>query len=116
MITGLGVDVLTLSAVRDSLRRVGEALPRQVLGEQEMQVFLDLRDTAGEDLAAAYLARRICAKESYFKASGSRLGWRQVQVLNDERGRPYIEGAAGCLVSISDHGDVVTSAVVLQSA
>lgn len=118
MIAGLGTDLA-------EVERIEKAIMRQV-GFREM-VFSETEITYCEAKANRYehYAARFAAKEAFFKALGT--GWaegtafNEVEVINDEHGRPSIKlsghtavivGEVTIHVSLS-HVKAMASAVVI---
>ena len=128
MICGIGTDIVATERMRQALTRRGVGLAQRLLGPLEYPRFSRLPDTA----AAAFLARRFAAKEAALKALGTGLRdgmrWQDVQVDNDDSGRPRLVlsgqarnrfqamGATTSHVSISDERDYVVAFIILESA
>lgn len=79
-----GVDLIEIDRVRRGLARYGARFSNRFFtpGEQEQ--------CAGR---AASLAGRFAVKEAVGKALGTGIGdvgWKDIEILNDERGRPYL--------------------------
>lgn len=124
MITGIGVDVVTLSRVRDTHNRFGERFARRILSADEMIEY------AAAKHPERFLAKRFAVKEAAVKAlgTGERAGvlLKDFSVTHDKLGKPclYIAGEAarrcerdGIIsnhVSLSDEGDTVVAFVVLE--
>jgi holo-[acyl-carrier protein] synthase len=123
LIYGIGTDILDVSRLRHLSKTMGAVLPRQVLGPLELEVYSGM---AVQEIALNYLARRFAAKEAFIKAANEpKLDMREVQVLNDEKGKPLISLSGKAMlnfgkwnhhVSISDDGDLVAATVILESA
>lgn len=124
MIVGIGTDIARIARFTIALERHGERLPQRLLGDLERE---RLRS---HPLPAAYLAKRFAAKEAFVKALGTGLRhgmrWREIQVLNDDLGRPALQlsGRASELaekagvdhvhLSLSDEDDLACAFVVLE--
>jgi holo-[acyl-carrier protein] synthase len=86
MIAGIGTDIIQIERIRRAIEK--EALKLKVFSEREI-AYCD-KDKSGESYAA-----RAAGKEAFFKALGT--GWRdkmgisEVEILNDELGKPFIE-------------------------
>ncbi len=78
---------------------------------------------------AAALAMRFAAKEAFAKAAGlgmRGLGWREIEVVHDARGKPSLSlhgragdwarqnGVTASFVSLSDESDYAAAVVVLE--
>ena len=127
MITGHGVDIIGLDRVRQMFDKMGEAVARHVLGKSELQTFEDIMRT-DKELALNYLAKRLAAKEAFYKALGSGMTapytWQDAELLNDEMGKPYFKFSGMTLVainnrntfvSVSDHSDMVIGSVIIEN-
>ena len=124
MIVGLGSDLVRIDRLQRALDRFGEGFARRVF-------------TSGERLAcekrsgrAACYAKRFAAKEALVKALGTGMRggiwFRDVEVLNDGLGRPFltVTGAARARMdamgpvtahlSLSDEGGFALAFVILE--
>lgn len=103
MIRGIGVDLV-------DFKRIDFKIARKVLSKKELVIY----DTLDEKLKKEYLAERFAVKEALFKADNSYFDFDKVSVLNDEKGKPYLENING-FVSIAHDGGMVCAFVVLNS-
>ncbi|KAA0228518.1 holo-[acyl-carrier-protein] synthase [Fimbriimonadia bacterium ATM] len=76
MIRGLGIDVVEVSRIADAMRK-----PRF------LERILTQRERSGS-LTPAFVAGRWAAKEAVAKAVHTNLRWHDVEIDNDESGRP----------------------------
>ena len=88
MIVGLGIDLVEIDRIRSIYRRHPERFVRRILTEAEQKYVLRFRDPSER------LAGRWAAKEAALKALGTGLakglGWRDVEVLRNEDGKPRL--------------------------
>ena len=127
MIFGVGTDIVELVRVQQTYERFGERFVERLLMPEERELFEASRQPV------RFLAMRFAGKEAAVKAMGTgfRHGmWiRDVGVLNNEWGRPYLvfseRGRAVCQrlgvgeghVSLTDDaGLVVAFAVVMRAS
>lgn len=124
MIHGIGTDLLDARRIREGLARFGEHYADRILAPAEHAGYYASRDPA------RFLAKCFAAKEAFAKATGTGLrapvSLRNLAVLRDARGRPYIEcapelaawlaarGLTAHHVSLSDEGDLVLAYVILE--
>lgn len=103
MIIGIGTDIIEVNRIKDCLARHPKFTER---------VFTDAETAYCLSHAgwAERLAGRFAAKEAIAKALGTRLRWRDVEVLPDAAGKPVVHlrnkaaealGKGRVLVSIS---------------
>ena len=87
-VLGVGVDVVDIDRMQRTVRRTPRVLQRLfTTGE------LARCTSRCGDLRFGGLAARFCAKEALAKALGTGLrgfGWRDVEVVNDELGKPSV--------------------------
>lgn len=102
MISGIGVDIV-------DFKRIDLKIARKVLSKKELVIY----DTLDEKLKREYLAERFAVKEALFKADNSYFDFDKVSVLNDEKGKPYLDDING-FVSIAHDGGIVCAFVVLN--
>lgn len=118
----VGVDLVQVSRVADSLTQFGDRFLRRVFTAGEIAYA-----TAAPAVTAQRLAARFAAKEAAFKAIGlDEVGpcWRQIEVQREESGacRLILHGAAhqtaakkgvvDLAVSLSHEGDYATAVVL----
>ena len=126
MIVGLGIDLVDVERVRVLLARHAERARRRLFTPTE-RAYAEQRAEP-----ARHYAARFAAKEAAFKAlAGSpvarRIGWQDVEVVNDADGRPtlHLHGPAArraaelrlraAWVTLT-HTDTVAAATVVLEA
>ncbi|NLC57634.1 MAG: holo-ACP synthase [Armatimonadetes bacterium] len=114
MVDGIGTDIIEIARVAAAIQRTRRFLPR-VFTEAEV-AYCQARGRPYQ-----HYAGRFAAKEAVIKALGRAVPWRDIEILNDERGRPYCtlhgrasEIAAGrrFLISIS-HCELYSTATAV---
>ncbi|WP_341760305.1 holo-ACP synthase [Candidatus Endowatersipora endosymbiont of Watersipora subatra] len=89
MIIGLGIDLIDIRRIENSLTRFGERFSKKLFTETERK-----ESERRKDPAASY-AKRFVAKESCSKALGTGIShgilWRNIGVVNLTSGKPTIE-------------------------
>lgn len=86
MILGTGIDIIEIARVERAAVR--DSFVRRILAPREY----DLWQARGHSIRS--LAGAFAAKEAVSKAFGTgigALGWQDMEVLHDEKGKPYIE-------------------------
>ncbi len=84
MIIGTGVDITEVTRLRRAIEKWGNGFLDRVFTREE----LENAKTRGS--LYQHLAGRFAAKEAVFKALGDKdLSWKDVQILNDNEGKPY---------------------------
>ena len=84
MIVGIGTDILKIS-------RIKLEHSKRVLSNEEFEVFSNLKPDSKK---IEYLAGRFSVKEAIIKAIGHtkyKIGMRDITILNDETGMPYVK-------------------------
>lgn len=84
MIKGLGIDICQISRIKLSLGK-------KILSKEEMIIYDSIKL---EKQKLLFLAGRFAVKEAIYKALSDifpHLGMTQVVVLNDARGKPYVQ-------------------------
>ena len=98
MTIGVGIDIITISRMKDVLETGGKIFMDKVFTPWEHQ-----RAETHPD-RAAYLAMTFAAKEAISKAFGTgigaELGWHDMEVRRKESGEPY-------LVLHGEHGEPI---------
>ena len=105
---GIGVDLVDLRR----LDLENETFIKHVLSNREYACFIKMNDARKRE----YLGGRFAAKEAYLKANGLGLGgmrFREIEVLNDQSGAPYLNDPHA-KISISNEKDYVVAFVVIE--
>ena len=84
MITGIGVDILSIIRIKNAIERWQERFISRVYTQGEIDYCRRQR------LEFIHFAARFAAKEAVMKALGSRVGWKDIEIINDERGKPSV--------------------------
>ena len=115
MIVGHGIDIEELASIQNAVEK-REGFARRVLTDKEMERFTNLKGRRQIE----YLAGRWSAKEAFSKAMGTgigKLGFQDLEVLNNERGAPYFSKSpfsGKVWLSISHTDQFVTASVILE--
>lgn len=97
MILGIGTDIVEVERIQRALEN--ESLREKAFSVREIEYCS--KDKSGQSYAA-----RAAGKEAFFKALGT--GWRdsmqlhEVEILNDDLGKPYIE-LSGETLNVFEH-------------
>lgn len=118
MIYGIGIDIVEINRIKESLRK-GNRLVKRVLTSKEEEIFLTL---SSEKRKCEFLAGRFAAKEACAKAIGTGIGkvsFQHIEVLRSPSGAPslFIEGYSDLetFISISHSEHYAVSQVVLTN-
>jgi holo-[acyl-carrier protein] synthase len=88
MILGVGIDLVEVGRIRDSLERLGERFARRILCPAEYDYCFSHTDPA------THVAARFAAKEAVSKAFGTgigtELGWLDIEVIRLESGSTQV--------------------------
>jgi len=89
MILGVGIDLVEVGRIRDSLERLGERFARRILCPSEYDYCFGHQDPS------THVAARFAAKEAVSKAFGTgigaEIGWLDIEVVRLENGSTRIE-------------------------
>ena len=87
-----GTDIIEIERIRRSIEKLGEKFLSEVYTDKEIQYCESRKKQKYQHYAA-----RFAAKEAIFKAISRNLkdkyevGWKDIEVLNDEQSRPYVK-------------------------
>ena len=115
MIVGHGIDIEELASIQNAVEK-RKGFAQRVLTDKEMERFSSLKGRRQVE----YLAGRWSAKEAFSKAMGTgigKLGFQDLEVLNNERGAPYFSKSpfsGKVWLSISHTDQFVTASVILE--
>lgn len=86
-----GTDIIEVNRIEDSIKSLGEKFLERVYTKAEIEYCESKKVTKYEHYAA-----RFAGKEAIFKAISPLLEnkfsieWTDIEILNDEQGRPYV--------------------------
>lgn len=123
-VKGIGVDVVKVERIKESLERFGARMEQRLFTEHELEYCRRHRDPL------PHFAARFAAKEAAFKAIGTGLsggvGWKQAEVIQPGGRQPELRfsgialerfRALGCTashVSLSHDAGLAVACVVLE--
>ena len=86
-----GTDIIEIKRIKESIEDLGEKFLERVYTKKEIAYCESKKKQKYQHYAA-----RFAAKEAIFKAISSKLsnkydiGWKDIEVINDQNGRPHI--------------------------
>lgn len=88
MILGLGNDIIEIERIKQSHEKHGSVFLSKLFTPKEQEYFLCHKEPI------SHIAGRFAAKEAIAKALGTGfgkdLGWLDIEILNDEVGKPIV--------------------------
>lgn len=85
---GLGNDIVEIERIRGSIERHGLHFLNRLFSQREQDYCYRFQDPS------PHFAGRFCAKEAVAKALGTGFGahlaWHDIEILNDELGKPIV--------------------------
>ena len=87
-VCGVGTDIVELDRIRLALERYGDRFRHRIFSSEEIRYCESFSDPI------PHFAARFAAKEAVSKAFGTGIGrilrWRDIVILNQPTGQPYI--------------------------
>ncbi len=86
-----GVDIIEISRIKESIENIGDRFLKKVYTEKEIKYC----ESKGKQKYQHYAAR-FAGKEAIYKAISENLdnkyelNWQDYEILNNEKGRPYV--------------------------
>lgn len=124
MIHGIGIDIIEVSRIKKQISGERKRFQEMLFTETEIK-YCDGKRNYAQNYAA-----RFAAKEAFLKALGTGLrdglNWKDVEIINDELGKPIIKlygktekvikekGISNILVSLSHLKETAVAVVVLE--
>ncbi|MBF0509908.1 MAG: holo-ACP synthase [Deltaproteobacteria bacterium] len=124
MIYGIGVDLVKISRIDQSLARWGDRFLHKVYTPAEAEICLE------RPRPASCLALRFAAKEAFSKAVGlgmrNGVYWTDIEVVHNSLGRPSLvlyrkareiieqNGITNVFVTLTDEADMGVAVVILE--
>jgi len=122
VIIGIGSDIVSIEHIANCYKKQSWAFVHRILGKLELDYFAQISDNRA--MSVSYLARRFAAKEAALKALGTgitpEMDLRDVQILNDPKGKPELHIEKPGLfpnrahVTITDNHRDVVAFVILE--
>lgn len=99
----IGTDIVKISRIEKSIER--QSFVNDVFTDREIEYCKSSESYAGI----------FAAKEAYFKAVGTGINTRlkNIEVLHDDKGKPYFSNIENSDLSISHDGDYAVATVIL---
>jgi len=95
---GTGVDITEVIRIRQAVEKWGEDFLNRVFTP------LEIKNARTRVSFYQHLAGRFAAKEAVFKAAGDdQLSWQDIQIHNDEKGKPFCSFLNGKGKNINVH-------------
>ncbi len=88
----VGTDIIEVERIKESIESLGEKFLNRVYTKNEIEYCEKTNSMKFQHYAA-----RFAAKEAVFKAISKLLNnkfdisWKDIEIINDENGRPYVE-------------------------
>jgi len=84
MIFGIGIDQVEIDRIRNTCES-NRRFQDRIYTDYELEYCLSKRNPY------PHLAARFAAKEALFKALGRRIVWKDVEVMRENSGKPYLK-------------------------
>ncbi|MDE6470426.1 MAG: holo-ACP synthase [Eubacterium sp.] len=99
----IGTDIVKISRIEKSIKN--DTFLQQVFTEREIEYCKKAESFAG----------LFACKEAYFKAIGTGIKFplTDVEILHDDKGKPYINGIENSDVSVSHDGEYAIATVII---
>lgn len=114
MIAGIGIDIIEVERIKNSVEKNSRLLPR-IFTPREISYCQRKRNKY------QHFAARFASKEAFFKALGKRIKWTDVELVNLASGKPQLNikskerfSLSSIHVSISHLADYAAAVVILE--
>ena len=115
MIIGLGIDIVELYRIKNSVEKFGMSFVKKILHPDEIACKNMLEDTSteniGRDTCIAFLASRFAAKEACVKALGTGfsdgISLQDIQIISLPSGQPELRLFGKALDKFQTLGDKI---------
>ncbi len=89
MVFGIGVDIIEIDRVKESVDKYGDQFLNKIYTEKELEYCLSKASKY------QHLAARFAAKEAVFKAISTgwskEVGWHDIEIYNEANGMPLVK-------------------------
>jgi holo-[acyl-carrier protein] synthase len=119
MILGVGVDLISVERIEKLLAQFPEKFPEKIFTKNEITKANKIKNSQENFLPRAlFFSKRFAAKEAFSKALGLGIGrgidFKDIEVENDENGKPQIRILNGKESFIKKHFDCKNFAIHLS--
>jgi|YNPMSStandDraft_1061717.scaffolds.fasta_scaffold08321_1 holo-[acyl-carrier protein] synthase len=120
MIVGIGIDIIEIERIKNSVDNLGDFFLKKILTENEIKYCLSKPNKY------QHIAARFAAKEAIYKACSSlyKLSWQDMEIFNDNDGKPnvilrnkakdFFEGKYSILASITHSREYAACVAILE--
>ncbi|MDY6934564.1 MAG: holo-ACP synthase [Spirochaetota bacterium] len=100
MIYGIGIDIVQINRIKRLIDIYHNRFIQRILSKAEIEQLHDLNQHI-------YISGRFAAKEAIIKAMGERhdIRYSEIEILNDHKGKPYINNTSIIMEKLSIHID-----------
>jgi len=89
MVFGIGIDIIEIDRIKDSVEKYGDHFLNKVYTEKELEYCM------AKFNKYQHLAARFAAKEAVFKALttgwNKEIGWQDIEIYNEPNGMPLVK-------------------------
>ncbi|MBZ0199050.1 MAG: holo-ACP synthase, partial [Ignavibacteriaceae bacterium] len=89
MLLGLGIDIIEIERIKDSIERLGNRFLEKIYTQSEIKYCSDKANKY------QHFAARFAAKEAVYKAIASswqpNIGWQEIEIYNEPTGLPVVK-------------------------
>ena len=119
MVKGVGIDIIEIKRIKGAIEKFGERFFNRILTDKEIAYCKSFVKPF------QHFAGRFASKEAYSKSIGTGISkefsWKDIEIINDERGKPYIHHLVEnefsknkYYISISHTDEYATAVVVCE--
>lgn len=98
MVIGTGIDIIEVNRIRNAAT---EHFLKRVFTENEIKYY-NSRNNSAETLAGTFAAKEAVSKALCAGFSG--ISWKDIEIIHDEAGKPYVKLWNAALSRINDIG------------
>ncbi len=107
----IGIDIEEIERIKNAHKKWGDRFLKRIYNSLEIEYCFNKKNPY------ASLCGRFCAKEAIIKASSSILSFKNIEILNDKNGKPYVlidKKPSNIKVSISHSKRYATAVAIVR--
>ena len=86
-----GTDIIEVKRIQDAIENIGETFLNKIYTKKEIEYCINKKEMKYQHLAARFAAKEAIYKAiSYLLKDKYEITWTDVEVCNDENGKPYV--------------------------
>lgn len=84
-----GVDIIEIDRIKRSFEKMGDSFRDRIFTRDEVE-YCESKNAVKHKSYAARFAAKEAVSKAFGTGMGDRIGWKDIEIQNDENGKPYV--------------------------